>query len=191
LKTKARLACEVPWAERFATSAIMEILTIQPFLDYFGNSRGRTLRVARCIPLGRVDWTYAPGKFTLGDLLRHLAVTERYMFAENVQNRPSRYTTHGKELADGLEDIFALLGRLHAESMEIFSKLTNEDLRRKSTTPGGTEISTWKWLRAMTEHEAHHRGQIYLYLSMLGVETPPIFGLTSEQVRARGASAGQ
>jgi uncharacterized damage-inducible protein DinB len=38
----------------------------------------------------------------------------------------------------------------------------------------------------MTEHEAHHRGQIYLYLSILGVETPPIFGLTSEQVRARG-----
>jgi uncharacterized damage-inducible protein DinB len=169
----------------------MEILTIQPFLQYFENSRGRTLRVARCIPADKINWTYAPGKFTLGDLLRHLAVTERYMWAENVQNRPSRYKTHGKELADGMDNILALMDRLHAESMEIFSKLTEEGLRRKCTTPGGTEISTWKWLRAMTEHEAHHRGQIYLYLSMLGVETPPIFGLTSEQVRARGASAGE
>jgi uncharacterized damage-inducible protein DinB len=173
---------------RYIRNTRMEILTIQPFLQYFENSRGRTLRVGRCIPPERVDWTYAPGKFTLGDLLRHLAVTERYMFAENVQNHPSRYTTHGKELADGLENIFAFMERLHAESMEIFSRLTDEDLRRKCTTPGGAEISTWKWLRAMTEHEAHHRGQIYLYLSMLGVETPPIFGLTSEQVRARGAS---
>jgi hypothetical protein len=25
-------------------------------------------------------------------------------------------------------------------------------------------------------------GQIYLYLNMLGVETPPLFGLTSEEV---------
>jgi uncharacterized damage-inducible protein DinB len=81
--------------------------------------------------------------------------------------------------------------RLHTESMEMFAQLTDEDLRRKCTNPGGTDITTWKWLRAMTEHEAHHRGQIYLYLSMLGVETPPIFGLTSEQVRARGASAGE
>ena len=40
----------------------------------------------------------------------------------------------------------------------------------------------------MTEHEINHRGQIYLYLSMLGVPTPPLYGLTSEQVRARGLS---
>ena len=113
------------------------------------------------------------------------------MWAENVHNRLSRYTSHGKELADGLENILVLMQRLHTESMEMFAQLTDEDLRRKCTNPGGTDITTWKWLRAMTEHEAHHRGQIYLYLSMLGVETPPIFGLTSEQVRARGASAGE
>jgi uncharacterized damage-inducible protein DinB len=37
----------------------------------------------------------------------------------------------------------------------------------------------------MVEHEAHHRGQIYSYLGILGVPTPPIFGMTSEEVRAR------
>lgn len=166
----------------------MEILTIQPFLQYFANARERTLRVARCIPPDKIDWTYAVGKFTLGDLLRHLVVTERYMWAENVRNRPSRYVSHGQEFADSLESILTLMERLHSESMAIFSQLTDEDLSRKCTTPGGTDISTWKWLRAMAEHEAHHRGQIYLYLSILGVETPPIFGLTSEQVRARGTA---
>jgi hypothetical protein len=34
----------------------------------------------------------------------------------------------------------------------------------------------------------HHRGQIYLMLGMLGIETPPLFGLTSEEVRARSAT---
>jgi hypothetical protein len=28
----------------------VEIRTIKPFLDYFGNVRERTMRVARCIP---------------------------------------------------------------------------------------------------------------------------------------------
>jgi len=37
----------------------------------------------------------------------------------------------------------------------------------------------------MVEHEAHHRGQIYLMLNMLEVPTPPLYGLTSEEVRAR------
>jgi uncharacterized damage-inducible protein DinB len=34
----------------------------------------------------------------------------------------------------------------------------------------------------MVEHEVHHRGQLYLYLSMLGFETPPLYGMTSEEV---------
>jgi uncharacterized damage-inducible protein DinB len=166
----------------------MEILTIQPFLQYFSNVRGRTLRVARCIPPDKLDWTYAPGKFTFGDLLRHLAVAERHMFAENIQGHPSRYTTHGKELADGLENVLAFMEHLHSESMEIFSKLTDEDLQRKCQTPGAAEITVWKWLRSMAEHEIHHRGQIYLYLGILGVPTPPLYGLTSEQVRARSSA---
>lgn len=37
----------------------------------------------------------------------------------------------------------------------------------------------------MVEHEIHHQGQIYLYLSMLGVATPRLYGLTSVQVRER------
>ena len=40
---------------------------------------------------------------------------------------------------------------------------------------------------AMVEHEVHHRGQIYLMLNMLEVSTPPLYGLTSEEVRARSA----
>jgi len=99
----------------------VEIHAIQPFLHYFENVRERTMRVARCIPADKMDWTYAPGKFTLGDILRHLAVAERYMWAENVQGHPARYTTHGKELADGLEKVVAFMERLHAESVEIFS----------------------------------------------------------------------
>jgi uncharacterized damage-inducible protein DinB len=163
----------------------MEIRTIDSFLQYFKNVRERTMRVARCIPPDKVDWGYAPGKFTLGDLLRHIAVAERFMWAETLQGRTSRYATHGKELADGYDEVMAFMEKKHAESMEIFAKLSDEELQSKCKTPDGAEIAKWKWLRLMVEHEIHHRGQIYLYLGMLGVPTPPLYGLTSEQVRAR------
>ena len=167
----------------------MEIQTIKPFLNYFGTVRERTMRVARCIPPDKLDWTYAPAKFTLGDLLRHLAVTERYLWGENLQGKPSQYKSHGKEFADGYENILALLDRLHRESLEIFAALSDADLQTKCKTPGGVEITKWKWLRLMVEHEIHHRGQIYLYLAMLDVPTPPLYGLTSEQVRSQSGAA--
>lgn len=74
--------------------------------------------------------------------------------------------------------------RMHRETAEITSRLSADNLNRKCNTPDGASITVWKWLRAMVEHEIHHHGQIYLYLAMLGVPTPPLYGLTSEQVRA-------
>ena len=163
----------------------MEIRSVAQFLDYWANVRTRTRRVALCIPADRLEWTYRAGAFTLGDLVRHLATIERYMYAETVAGRASRYQGCGRELADGLDAVLALLDRLHAESTAIIGSLSDADLGRKCETPAGVAITTWKWLRAMVEHEAHHRGQIYLMLNMLEVPTPPLYGLTSEQVRAR------
>ncbi|CAN5872509.1 hypothetical protein BH23GEM9_BH23GEM9_28950 [soil metagenome] len=61
------------------------------------------------------------------------------------------------------------------------------NLERSCVTPAGASITVWKWLRAMVEHEVHHRGQLYLMLAAIDVRTPPIFGLTSEQVRERSS----
>ncbi len=163
----------------------MEIRTIEPFLDYFERIRERTLRVIECIPPDRFDWTYREGKFTFADIIRHLAAIERYMYAENVRLLPSLYPGHGPELANGHREVLEFMQRTHLEAMEIFRGLSDDDLLRKCRTPGGAEIATWKWLRAMVEHEVHHRGQLYLYLGLLNVPTPPIYGLTSEEVRRR------
>ena len=74
---------------------------------------------------------------------------------------------------------------MHQESVEIFRRLNDADLRRKCSTPAGVEIGIGKWLRAMTEHEIHHRGELYIYLNLLQVKTPPVFGLTAEELVAR------
>ncbi len=167
----------------------MEIQNIDSFLEYFDKVHGRTMRVVRCIPPDKIEWTYREGKFTLGDLARHIAAINRNMFAENVQGKPSRYQGCGRELADGYENVVKYVEQMHRESVDIFSRLTESHLNRKCETVGGAAITTWKWLRSMLEHEIHHRGQIYLYLAMLGVPTPPLYGLTSEEVRERSARA--
>jgi uncharacterized damage-inducible protein DinB len=167
----------------------MVIEDIRQFLDYWERVRSRTRRVVLCIPPDRLEWTFAEGRFTLGDLVRHLATIQRYMFVESVMRRPSRYPGQGRELADGFENVLAYFDRLNEESVALLSTLTADDLRGKCHTPDGAPITTWKWLRSMAEHEIHHRGQIYLYLAMLQVPTPPLYGLTSEQVLARSVES--
>jgi uncharacterized damage-inducible protein DinB len=163
----------------------MDLKTFHDFLDYYDKVRGRTKTIIAKIPPDKIEWTYREGKFTLGDLIRHLGAIERFMYAENAQFKPSRYTGCGKELADGYDAVLKLLDDTHAESTQIFYSLTEEDINKKCLTPGSTPITLWKWLRLMAEHEIHHRGQIYLYLSILGIELPALYGLTSEQVAAK------
>src|SRR5271167_4431788 len=119
----------------------MQIQDLNVFLEYLEKVHQRTVRVVSCIPADKLEWSFREGKFTLGDLVRHMAAIERYMFAETVQGKPSRYAGCGRELADGYEQVLQFVERLHQESVEIFSRLTEEDLTRKCKTPDGASIT--------------------------------------------------
>lgn len=161
----------------------MEICSIAPFLDYFDKIRERTMRVVICIPPEKIEWRAAEGKFTLGDLARHVAATERNVFAECACGGCNRYAGCGCELADGYEEVIRFVQRTHAESMKMLARLTDDQLAQKCQSADGSPITTWKLLRSMVEHEIHHRGELYAYLGLLSVKVPPLYGLTSEQLR--------
>jgi len=144
----------------------------EDFLRYFEQVRERTMRVVRAIPEDKVEWTCRSGEFTIGDLARHIAATERYVFAECACGRPSRYRGCGRELSEGRDGVIAFMERTHAEAMEIFRGMTDEDWVRKGTSPEGKPVAAWRMLRAMLEHEAHHRGQLCMLARQLGHRLP-------------------
>jgi uncharacterized damage-inducible protein DinB len=166
----------------------MEIQNIESFLAYFESVRGRTLRVLRAIPADKLEWRHSEGVFSPGDLARHIAAVERYTFAENVLGRSSRYHGCGVELADGRENVIAFMQHMHEETVILLKDLTPEDLNGKGTSPQGVPVTAWKLLRAMIEHEIHHRGEMYVYLALLGVSRPPLYGLTEPELRERSVS---
>jgi uncharacterized damage-inducible protein DinB len=163
----------------------MEIIRVAPFLEYLDRVHERTRRIVERVREEDLEWQAGPGRLTPGDLIRHLAGIERYMYAENVHGRPPRYPGHASDLANGLSATKDYYDRLHAESRGLFAELSDARLVEKCLTPAGTPITVGKWLRAMLEHEAHHRGQLYFVLGLRDVPTPPIYGLTSEEVMAR------
>ena len=155
------------------------------FLRRYAAIRRRTRAVAECIPEEALEQRPAPGRFSPGDVVRHIAATERWMWAENARLRPSRYPGCGTELASGKEAVLEYLQTMQDQTVEVVAQLSPEDLERACETVGGVALPVWRWLELMLEHQIHHRGQLYQMLADLGVETPPLYGLTEAQVRAR------
>ncbi len=160
----------------------MEILKLESFLSYYEKTRFMTNKVIEVIPQDKLDWAYMSGKFTIADLVRHIAAIERNIFAEVVMGNKPNYKGCGKELADGYENVISYFNQMHFQSMEIFKSLTDESLKSKVKSLDGKEIELGHLLRAMVVHEIHHRAALCIYLNLLGVVTPPIMGLMEEQV---------
>lgn len=66
------------------------------FLKYFEGVRKRTLSFVQRIPSDQVDFTPYPGRFTFGDLVRHLGSVEA-MYARTILGADWTYEGHGPE----------------------------------------------------------------------------------------------
>jgi len=110
------------------------ITNIADFLSYADSVRGRTRRVVQTIPPDQIEWTHREGAFTLGGLVRHIAVEgERRSIRANIvapglmdtalgrmasQGRPGRARTPvplGRQ-GTGWETAYAVLFLLSDES---------------------------------------------------------------------------
>lgn len=168
----------------------MEVTSTDRFVRYWQSIHSRSQRVIACIREEDLEWSPRRGSWSCGDLVRHLATIERYMFVETAAGRKSAYAGNERAQASGLAATHALYDRLHAESVAIVAAFPDSRLAERCTTPAGAPLRVGSWLRAMIEHEIHHRAQIYTLLGLRGVSTPPLYGLTAEEVAARKRPGG-
>jgi uncharacterized damage-inducible protein DinB len=153
------------------------------FIKYFESIRRRTMNYVRILPPDRLDWSPKEGEFTSADILRHIKVTEK-MFVRVVMEGRWHYDGHESQGGQSLEALIALLETAHLEAMETLRQLPDQELKASRNGPGGQPLKAWRWLMAMAEHEIHHRSQLAVYLSLMGVQPPHIFGLGVEDLIA-------
>ncbi len=162
--------------------------SIAEAVHYLNKIHGRTRRVVEAMPPEHWEYSYRVGRFTFGDLARHIAATKRFLFIENICNRPSRYPGHAPEITGG-RTLVEFLDAMHAEAMQQLQTLTPEQFAGECTTVAGAKLPIRKLLELMSEHEIHHRGQLYVYLAMLDIPAPPLYGLTEGEVKERSRMA--
>src|SRR3990172_6046960 len=161
------------------------IQTSSDFIKYFDGVRRRTMNYIRVVPSDRLDWSPKEGEFSCADILRHIIVAEK-MFVRVVIEGLWKYEEHQAERKQSLDELIALLETTHGEAMESLKQLSDQDLNepRFGSKREGQPIKASRWLMVMAEHEIHHRTQLAVYLSLMGVQPPHIFGLGVEDLIA-------
>ncbi len=153
------------------------------FADYFAGVRRRTLVVARALPAEAMDWRPRAGELTAGDLLRHMAGTQR-MYLGALRGQGWHYPGHDRSLAPDRDAAIALLEERQRELEEALRSLPAEVLAARRADLAGRTFSAWRILMLLVEHEVHHRSQLDCYLSEMGVTPPHLFGVGMEELPA-------
>ncbi|WCK54946.1 DinB family protein [Aneurinibacillus sp. Ricciae_BoGa-3] len=157
------------------------LTTIGDYADFISKIRNRTRNYFALIPDDQLEWSPVKGKFTFGDLARHIIMSEK-MFVGVICEGNWHYSGHESRLAGTKKELLSLEQQIHKQCIEKFLRLSDEVLTQKRNTLQGYPVSVWRVFHTLAEHEIHHRGELTVYLQMINVAPPQIFGIRVEEI---------
>ena len=161
---------------------------IDALLPEFDREMGLTRRALERVPDGQFEWRPHPTSVTLGRLAEHLTDMQRWASTTMTESgievsaqRPAGYqrpSTRAGMLAQFDAGYQAARGNL-------VNKTDAEFAAPWTLRNGGKEVFTAPKSTVLRNfvlnHMIHHRGQLMVYLRMLGVPIPSIYGPSGDE----------
>jgi uncharacterized damage-inducible protein DinB len=159
---------------------------IDPILDELTREAATTRRVLERVPSDQLGWRPHQKSKSAGELAWHIAaipgriarlVQEDDVDVTTVKQPPMPETTAG--IVEGFDQRVA-------EAKELLARLDDAALARITTMRRG-DVKIFSGpklalLRAvMLNHTYHHRGQLSVYLRLLNVPVPSVYGPTADE----------
>lgn len=129
-----------------------------------------TLDLVDRIPDDRAGFKPWPGGMACAELVNHIALAH-HMFCTLASGRAYE-RPDPSSLPSDLPGARALLRRYTEEDQAMLKALGPDDLEREVTLRAGP-VSAGDALVAAREHEVHHKGQLFEYARISGVESVP------------------
>ena len=138
------------------------------FVSNWNRIHRDTSRVLRAAPDDKLDWRPKEDMFTMRELIGHIPQAEaglvRSALAGSTQKVAFDFSRSAAEIADAFDS-------QHDELAAEVSKLTPEQLKEEIEFHG-RKLRRGVLLWFVTEHEIHHRGQLFTYYRLAGIEPP-------------------
>ena len=139
------------------------------FVSNWNRIHKETSRVLRAAPDEKLEWRPKEGMFTLRELVGHIPQAEmvlvRSALAGSTQKIPFDFSSLSAN------EIASMFDSQHEDLVSEVSKLTGEQLKEEVEFHGHN-LRRGVLLWFVTEHEIHHRGQLFTYYRLADIEPP-------------------
>ena len=168
-------------------TAVMEQTQIESMLSEFREEAAITRRVLERVPADKLTWKPHPKSMTLGQLAWHVATTPGSVSKISQQESfDVSQATFVPPLPNSVEEILAAYEQSIVDAEICLKGMTEEQAATGwRLTRNGQEISTRPRIRVMRtiglNHWYHHRGQLSVYLRLLEVPVPVIYGRSADE----------
>lgn len=149
---------------------------LTPFMQNWNRVHKQSVRLMERAPSDQFEWKTCESAMTLGALMNHIYQAEAGLVNAALTGQFSREGM--PETGTSTDELVASYRKSHDELVARVAALAAEQLDEE-ISPFGEKLGTMTRgtvLNFILEHEVHHRGQLYVYLRMLNVDVPPLFG---------------
>jgi len=160
---------------------------LEPWLSEFREEVEITRRVLKRLPADKLGWKPHPKSMTIGQLANHIAaIPGRLAKITQLDNFDASQANFEPPQPASVEEIQATLEESIRDAESVL-KATSDDAARGSwrLTLGGKEIFTKPRIAVMRSimlnHWYHHRGQLSVYLRLLDIPVPVIYGRSADE----------
>jgi len=154
--------------------------------DYFNMVHGVTIRGIAALSDQDLDFRPMARLRTPRELIFHIYAQEKIVAEAARDGRFTMEAANGSNPEDPsnaaaiaalatVKEAVAFANNCHEAAEAIFRSMSDEDVARPVESPMGTYPAWQYFLFAYDEHW-HHRGQLYVYLRLLGKAPPDLYG---------------
>ena len=145
-----------------------------------------TRRVLERVPADRLGWKPHPKSMSLGQLALHVAQVPGFIATWALADTTTLDGGHEPAQAHSREELLAAYDASVAQTREALRQLGDAGLQGQwQATAGGATLLTMPksalFRSILLNHWYHHRGQLSVYLRLLDVPVPSIYGPSADE----------
>lgn len=159
---------------------------IEPLIAEIEQEAATTRRVLERIPENKLGWKPHPKSMSLGQLALHIAQTPG-MFIQAMESESMEVPDFGEPpMPETLQHLLEVHDASVAQAKAVLSKWTDaKAMGEWAVTRGGAKIMAMPrigFVRMIpANHVYHHRGQLSVYLRLLDIPVPSIYGPSADE----------
>jgi uncharacterized damage-inducible protein DinB len=160
---------------------------LEPMLNEFREEAAITQRVLARVPADKLSWKPHPKSMSLGQLALHVArIPSALTRITQLEEFDTAQANFNPPAANNLDEIHSALDESIRAAGAYLGGMTEQEAQKSwRMTSKGKEVFTKPRLAVvrsiLLNHWYHHRGQLSVYLRLLDVPVPVIYGRSADE----------